>query len=316
MMACLRLDDFYVVSSMLTQCLSFKIVGWAIRPCDPDKNDGYTVRFDVHFESAETTVDWDKIAKIPTAEQSDDYLMYKTIHREQREYKRREAHDIFETSFPPGLSDAESSHGIQSRSMSISEIAGLGSTEFLRTQSSSNSDSDQWEESKTAVDGSSDKAYFRVRRPAFMPDLITPLSRGISRTTSMRNLLRAPLGFAAVEPFASLRKTLTPQRTSYDGSDDAGPPGRIIDTRFRPVNWNPAPKHNLRPAFDVSDEDLLTIAPFSDLRRRLSSADTIAVSPKTSIADFRARHRQRGRDRKSSQATIFEYPLPEGDATM
>jgi hypothetical protein len=260
------------------------------------------VRFEINFESAEVDVDWDKIVQRPLAEENDDYKMYKIIHREQREYKKREARNIFESSF--ATPEDSSSSGVATRSMSISEVAGLRALSLLEQSSMANvpldegttSDSDHGE-GKTSVDGTADKTHASPqstrhdRRLAYVPGI--PETHGAS-------------GVAAIEPFATLRNLIGRNRSSYDGSDDVNP-APWIDTRFRPVNWNPAPQLNLRPALDVSDEDLEKIAPFSDLRRRRQSSGEITLpSPKTSIADLKMR-RLASRRRPSTSATIFEH---------
>jgi hypothetical protein len=144
-------------------------------------------------------------------------------------------------------------------------------------------------ENKTPMDGSSDKAMsplslIQSRRVA-LSDLFILSSEGANGTSSNQNHIRTPLGFAAVEPFATLRRQSDTRQRSYDGSDDylADLPAPSIDTRFRPVNWNPAPRVHIAPAFDLSEDTLNQIAPFSDLRRKTSMDATI--SPKTSNAD-------------------------------
>lgn len=267
----------------------YKIVGWTVKPCEPEKNGGFSVRFDVHLESAEEGIDWDKVVRLPTAEETDDYKMYKIIHREQRALKRREARCIFEAS---GTSEEDdSAQELPTRSMSISEVAALPLLKVDLNDSASPSDSDQWEDSKNAVDGPSDKVYspwkaMHSRRPAYVPDTTDLETQSPPPQTS--RLLRDALTFIAVEPFASIRKRLAPHRESYDGSDDAES-NPLIDTRFRPVHWSSPRKSPLKSAFDLSVNELNEIAPFSDFRRRQSSVETTFVSPKSSVADLRTK---------------------------
>jgi hypothetical protein len=282
----------------------YKIVGWTVRPCEPEKNGGFSVRFDVHFESAEESVDWDKVVRLPTAEETDDYKMYKIIHREQRALKQREAHSIFEAST---TSEEDYALGAATRSMSISKVVGLPPHKGNLDDSGSPSDSDHWEDSKNAVDGSSDNTHspwkaIHKRRPAYVPD-VTDLETQSPQPHTSR-LLREALAFTAVEPFASLRRRLAPHRNSYDGSEDAEP-NQLIDTRFRPVHWNAPPKSPLTSAFGLSYEELNKIAPFSDFQRRRSSVETTFVSPKSSVADFRAKLRTHYTHEHSPRVSII-----------
>jgi hypothetical protein len=258
----------------------------------------------VHFQSEETSENWDKILQVPTAGETDDYKMYKIIHREQREYERRGARDIFE-SIIPSPEEVSPQLGTPFRSMSLSQVAvmydldGKHPSDAAHKQQvdshvpgSSTSDSGHSNasiENKTPMDGSSDKAMsplslIQSRRVA-LSDLFILSSEGPNGTSSNQNHIRTPLGFAAVEPFATLRRQSDTRQRSYDGSDDylADLPAPSIDTRFRPVNWNPAPRVHIAPAFDLSEDTLNQIAPFSDLKRKTSMDATI--SPKTSNAD-------------------------------
>jgi hypothetical protein len=310
------------------------------RPIDPEKNGAHTVRYDVHFQSEETSENWDKILQVPTAGETDDYKMYKIIHREQREYERRGAREIFE-SITPLSEEASSKLGTPFRSMSLSQVAVMYDLDgkhpsdtahkqqvdshIPRSSTSDSGHSNASIENKTPMYGSSDKAMsplslIQSRRVA-LSDLFILSSDGPKGcpkgTSSNQNHIRTPLGFAAVEPFATLRRHSDIRQRSYDGSDDylADLPSPSIDTRFRPVDWNPAVRVHIAPAFELSEDTLNQIAPFSDLKRKTGM--DAAISPKTSIAEFRSRFgRSRSLERGSSNETIFEHVVDSTSASV
>lgn len=262
-----------------------------MEPIKPEKNEGQYVRFNVHFESTEVYVNWDKVLRVPTAEETDDYKMYKIIHREQREYQRRgarEESDAVSLSMPQAESQVGLGPALRLLSLDYrtptSEQARSNSGHATKhvnfkdsTSSTPNSSSSTPSlESKTPVDGSSDYdlpsiTLARSRRPAYSTDLFPSISEHIADTPPTRHGDQLTMSISKIEPFSSLRRK------------HIGPDGQRVDSliHFQHVNWNPEARSTLAPAFSLPEETLHKIAPFSDLRKRASIETNL--SPKASV---------------------------------